>query len=236
MNQHHIEVNVSRTTFAENIAYLRKWITPSTLCVVMKANAYGHGLRSLAPIAANSGADYIGICTNPEATIVRDLGINTPLMRLRMALPEELEESCDRLQIEEQIGSMEVANYLSAAGIKRGRKIPIHVNIDTGMGRSGFFPSQIDLIRKVCALPGLRIAGIMTHFASADGRDLAFTEKQLERFYSLRSALNDDLPDDVLTHTQQRCHYPIGPSMQQPGESWSGLLRCANLTGVCQSA
>ncbi|MGA7935510.1 MAG: alanine racemase [Kovacikia sp.] len=201
MNQHHIQVTVSKKTFAQNIRHLRDRIAPSKLCVVMKANAYGHGLKALAPVAVEAGADYIGICTNPEAATIRNLDLGIKLMRLRMALPEELEESCDRLQIEEQIGTLEAADYLSSAGIQRGKKIPVHLNIDTGMGRSGFFPSQIDQVKKVCALPGLQIVGIMTHLASADGNDLTFTETQLEKFHHLRSALNDDLPDDVLTHT-----------------------------------
>jgi alanine racemase len=201
MNQHHIEVKVSAKTFAENIRHLRQRVAPSNLCVVMKANAYGHGLKALAASAVSAGADYIGICTNPEAATIRDLGLDIKLMRLRMALPEELDESCDRLHVEEQIGTMEAADYLSTASIQRGKKIPVHINIDTGMGRSGFFFTQIDLIRKVCALPGLKVVGIMTHFASADGSDLAFTENQVKDFYSLRTALNDDLPEDVLTHT-----------------------------------
>ncbi len=89
MNQHHIEVNVSASQFKNNISYIRNTVKPSQLCVVMKANAYGHGLRQLAPTAVAAGADYIGICTNPEATIIRDLGLNVKLLRLRMALPEE---------------------------------------------------------------------------------------------------------------------------------------------------
>ncbi|UBF27042.1 alanine racemase [Kovacikia minuta CCNUW1] len=201
MNQHHIEVKVCKKTFAENIQHLRERVAPAKLCVVMKANAYGHGLKALATTAADAGADYIGICTNPEAAIIRDLGLEIKLIRLRMALPIELEESCDRLHIEEQIGTLEAADYLSTSGIQRGRKIPVHLNIDTGMGRSGFFPSQIDLIRKVCTLPGLQVVGIMTHLASADGNTLTFTEKQLEDFYTLQHALKDDLPDGVLTHT-----------------------------------
>ncbi len=52
----------------------------------MKANAYGHGLGALAPLAASSGADYIGICTNPEATTIRELGLDIPLMRLRIGI------------------------------------------------------------------------------------------------------------------------------------------------------
>ncbi|KOP23947.1 alanine racemase [Hapalosiphon sp. MRB220] len=201
MNQHHIEVTVSARKFKDNIRYIRDFVAPAKLCVVMKANAYGHGLKQLATTAVVAGTDYIGICTNPEATTIRDLGLDVKLLRLRMALPQELEESIHHLDIEEQVGTMEAAEYLSDAGVKRNKKIPVHINIDTGMGRSGFFSSEIEELKKVCALPGLSIVGIMTHFASADGKELAFTEKQMADFYDVRTALNDYLPENVLTHT-----------------------------------
>lgn len=200
-NQHHIHVNVSPQIFAENIRHIRDRILPAQLCVVMKANAYGHGLAALAPTAVEAGADYIGICTNPEAAIVRDLGLNVKLMRLRMGFPAEFEESIDRLDIEEQVGTPEAAEYLSQAGVKRGKKIPVHLNIDTGMGRSGFLSAEKESLKRICHLPGLDIVGIMTHFATADGQDLAFTQQQLDEFYALRYALADDLPETVLTHT-----------------------------------
>ena len=69
------------------------------------------------------------------------------------------------------------------------------------MGRSGFFSSEIETIKKVCCLPGINIVGIMSHFATADGKELTFTEQQMEDFFRLRDALNDYLPDNVLTHT-----------------------------------
>ncbi|MEL6462070.1 MAG: alanine racemase [Cyanobacteria bacterium J06621_15] len=205
MNQHHIEVNVSADKFKNNISHIRSKVQPSQLCVVMKANAYGHGLKNLAPTAIAAGADYIGICTNPEATIIRGLGSdaakNIKLLRLRMALPEELNESIDSLNIEEQIGSIEAAKYLSEAGVKRGKNIPVHINIDTGMGRSGFFSNQIEELKQVCGLPGINIIGIMTHFASSDGKDLEFTHQQIEDFCKARQVLNNYVDHKVLTHT-----------------------------------
>ena len=205
MNQHHIEVSVSRDKFKNNISHIRNIVKPSQLCVVMKANAYGHGLESLAPTAIAAGADYIGICTNPEATIIRNLGSDAAkkikLLRLRMALPEELNESIDSLNIEEQIGSIEAAKYVSEEGVKRGKKIPVHINIDTGMGRSGFFSNQIEELKLICGLPGINIVGIMTHFASSDGQDLDFTHKQIEDFYKARQVLNNYVDHNVLTHT-----------------------------------
>ncbi|MGB6431083.1 MAG: alanine racemase, partial [Candidatus Acidiferrales bacterium] len=158
-----------------------------------------HGLEALAPVAVAAGADLLGICTNPEAETVRRLGLKVPLLRLRMALEAEMEESVRDLEIEEQVGSSEAASYLSAAGVRRGRRVPVHLDIDTGMGRSGFFPEQIDTIRNVMKLPGLRIAGIMTHFPTADANSLALTSAQLERMERFCAELA--LPDDVLVHT-----------------------------------
>ena len=199
--QHHVTVNVSAKRFAENIRFLRRIAAPARLCVVMKSDAYGHGLDRLAPVAADAGADYIGICTNPEAHSVRRQLPDIPLLRLRSALPEEYLESVQSLEIEEQIGSLEMAEYLNGLGQRFGSPVPVHIKIDTGMGRSGFFPAEIDAIRAASALPGLKIVGIMTHLATADGPELGSTEHQLEEFWNLRRALADYLPEEILTHT-----------------------------------
>src|ERR1700683_4183341 len=112
MAQHHVEVLVSRENFFNNIQCMRRLVAPSKLCVVMKANAYGHGLEALAPVAVDAGADILGLCTNPEAGTVRRLGLAIPLLRLRMALHAEMDESVQTLDIEEQVGSPEAASYL----------------------------------------------------------------------------------------------------------------------------
>jgi alanine racemase len=199
MGQHHVQVLVSRKNFFENIQHLRHLVTPSKLCVVMKANAYGHGLEALAPVAVDAGADMLGICTNPEAETIRRLGLKVPLLRLRMALEAEMEESVRELDVQEQVGSPEAAAYLSAAGVRRGRPVDVHLDIDTGMGRSGFFPEQIDIIRQVMSLPGLSIAGVMTHFPTADSRELATTTGQIERMERFCTELG--LPENALVHT-----------------------------------
>jgi alanine racemase len=199
MAQHHVEVLVSREKFRNNIQHMRRLVAPSKICVVMKANAYGHGLAALAPVAAEAGADMIGICTNPEAETIRRLGLKIPLLRLRMALEAELEESVRELDIEEQIGSTSAAEYLSAAGLRRGRPVSVHLDIDTGMGRSGFFPEQLDAIRTVMKLPGLRIAGIMSHFPTADAADLSRTNELIARMDRFLAELAP--PPGVLIHT-----------------------------------
>ncbi len=199
MAQHHVQVLVSRENFFNNIQYLRRLVAPSKLCVVMKANAYGHGLEALAPVAVEAGADVLGICTNPEAETIRRLGLKIPLLRLRMALEAEMEESVRELDIQEQVGSREAAAYLSAAGVQRGCPVDVHLDIDTGMGRSGFFPEQLDEIREVMSLPGLRVVGVMSHFPAADSSELAQTSAQIECMERFCAELG--LPENALLHT-----------------------------------
>ncbi len=201
MHQHHIQVNIAKDTFGANIRYLRQSSTPTKCCVVMKANAYGHGLEALLSTAVEAGADYLGICTNPEAWQIRQRYPEIPVMRLRMALPEELTESLTTLHLEEQVGSLEIAEYLNQAGQRRGKPVPVHLKIDTGMGRSGFFPEQLEELKRVCTLSGLNIVGIMTHLAKADAADLMDTHNQLEIFYELKESLRDELPENILVHT-----------------------------------
>jgi alanine racemase len=199
MAQHHVQVLVSRENFFKNIQHLRRLVAPSKLCVVMKANAYGHGLEALAPVAVEAGADMLGICTNPEAETIRRIGLKVSILRLRMALEAEMEESVRELDVQEQVGTPEAADYLSAAGVRRGRPVDVHLDIDTGMGRSGFFPEQIDAIRQVMSLPGLSIAGVMSHFPTADSSELAQTSAQIERMERFCTELG--LPENALLHT-----------------------------------
>jgi alanine racemase len=77
----------------------------------------------------------------------------------------------------------------------------VHIKIDTGMGRSGFFTDQVEAIKGVCRMQGLQVVGIMTHLANADDVDLTTAERQLDAFWALRHKLDDYLPDDVLSHT-----------------------------------
>jgi alanine racemase len=201
MAQHHVDVRVSRQAFFANIHSMRNLVAPAKLCVVMKANAYGHGLEVLAPVAVEAGANYLGICTNPEAETVRRLGLKIPLLRLRMALPQELEQSLAELEIEEQVGTLEAAEYLAQAGAQRGRPVDVHLKVDTGMGRGGFYPEELPTIRRVMKLPGLRLRGIMTHFPTADGTDLTPTTQQIDAMGTLCAALADELGSDVMIHT-----------------------------------
>jgi alanine racemase len=200
MSDHHISVTVFIDLFTNNVRRLRHRFTPAKLCVVLKGNAYGHGISALAPAAIQAGADVLGICTNQEARIIRCYSDDIPIIRLRPALAAELDESVDLLNVQEPVGTREAAEYLSRAGIRIGRPIPVHLKIDTGMGRSGFLPSQLDEVKRICRLPGLHIVGIMSHLSKADAIETEDTRRQLDTFQLIRQQLSTSMAETTCYH------------------------------------
>ncbi|MCP5424542.1 MAG: alanine racemase [Gammaproteobacteria bacterium] len=217
--QKHIQVEISRSAFADNIHFLRQSLAPAKICVVMKANAYGHGLEHLLDSAIGAGADYLGICTNDEAATIRRRHPSHPILRLRTALPDELEESVTQLHVEEMVGSVAVAEFLAGHGRRRSSPVPVHIKIDTGMGRTGFLADDQAGMTAVCGMDGLRVRGVMTHLPSADGTDLGSTRDQLEQFRETMSSLESVLPKDVLVHSHNSA-----ASMRLP-ELRGGMVR-----------
>lgn len=201
LEQKHIQVRVSRSAFGENIRVLREMMAPARVCVVMKSNAYGHGLAPLLPAAVAAGADCIGVCTNEEAATVRRIHPSQPLMRLRMALADELDESVANFDMEEIVGSLAAAEYLASLGRRRGRPVEVHIKLDTGMGRTGFLAGELEQLKRALTVDGLRVCGVMTHLASADGPSLDSAREQLAEFSGCIEHLTDLLPEDVLLHT-----------------------------------
>lgn len=199
MRSPHIDVRVSLGCFARNLQLLRERVRPAKLCVVVKADAYGHGITELAPVARESGADYLGICTNDDAAAIRGLGLDTPLLRLRVASHRELAGAA-QFGVEEMVGCLATAERLGALGTRDNPR-RIHLNFDTGMGRSGFLPTQVADALAAIRVPGVEVAGVMTHFANADGETLEFTQSQLERFDNMLAEVQAALPADALIHT-----------------------------------
>lgn len=86
--------------------------------MVLKADAYGHGLVPMAKAATRAGADVLGVCTNLEARSIREVGIETRIMRLRAALPGEYEQALE-LGVEEVLAGVEEAEFLNRLGRRR---------------------------------------------------------------------------------------------------------------------
>ncbi len=165
---------------------------------VVKANAYGHGLAPVVTRLMRSEADAFAVANLEEAARLREVGEGWPVLILSALLPEEIPEAC-RLGVLPVLSSPEeVVAFATAAG-KRNEPYPVHLKVDTGMGRLGIwyprFPEMLEAMRRA---PELQLAGVCTHFSSADS-DPAFTRTQRDRFLRCLRQLSAP-PENLLLH------------------------------------
>jgi alanine racemase len=155
-----------------NCARLAAVAGPAKLCAVVKADGYGHGAVPAARAAQAGGAPWLAVATAGEAYELRAAGIEGPILVMGALAPAELDVALEaRADVvawrEEFVGALP-------------ERAGVHVKLDTGMGRLG--TRDADEASRVVEAAGDRLAGLMTHFATADEDDASFLEAQLERF------------------------------------------------------
>jgi alanine racemase len=180
---HTTKAEVDLGALAYNYHQLRQLAPPSVkFLAVVKADAYGHGAIPVSKKLEELGADFLGVATVKEGVELRNGGIKGPILVLSGIYQEEVEEVF-AYQLTPMVYRLETAEALAAAARKKGQKIPVHIKVDTGMGRIGVLseeaPAFVNRLRK---FENLEIEGIASHFATADEGNSSFTEKQLKRF------------------------------------------------------
>ncbi len=165
-----------------NLAWIRHRVgKDAKVITVVKADAYGHGLRQIAALLMQSGTDVFGVANLAEATAIRSVGKGWPILMLGACLPDEIEVAV-RDGVMPTISSLAEAELFSSAAVRLGRTINVHIKIDTGMGRLGVAVSEAaSLIDAVTSLAGLKLSGLYTHYASAED-DARLSRQQCERF------------------------------------------------------
>jgi alanine racemase len=162
----------------------------ATILAVVKDNAYGHGAVEVARTAASVPVQMLGVATVEEAVELRQAGTGLPILVLCCILPEQTGEVV-RYDITQTVCDLSICEALSEEADRLGKRVKVHVKIDTGMGRIGVrYDEAVSFIKGIARLPHLTIEGIFTHFAVA-GRDQAFTQFQLDRFNSVLSHLDE---------------------------------------------
>ncbi len=176
-----IEIDGAR--LGANIDAFRKLIAPSTnLMVVVKANAYGHGLDAVAPLIAER-ADWLGVNSADEAQAITRLGVKKPIAILGHTSLDQIEHVV-RNGYRQALYRLDVADALSASARKLNTVAKVHLKIETGTHRQGIaLPDLEGFITAVTKLPGVEIEGAYTHFANIeDTLDPSFARSQFERF------------------------------------------------------
>lgn len=183
-----VDVDLGRIT--KNVHTLRSRLRGGEkLLVPVKADAYGHGLVAVSRALEAAGAWGLGIAALEEARALRDAGVRIRLLCLMPILPGEARRAVE-LDVTPAVGDRALAEALAAAGRTAGRAVPVHLEVDTGMGRCGVRDDEaVELCDAIRRLPGLEVEGMFTHFSSADEADRTPTERQLARFEAVLSAL-----------------------------------------------
>ena len=169
----------------QNLLWIRHFVGRNVkIATVVKADAYGHGLRQIATLMMQSGTDVFAVANLNEAETVRALGKGWNILMLGACLPEEVEKAV-KDDVIATISTTAEAD-LFAKEARRQRKIAkVHVKVDTGMGRLGVnWEKAVDLIKYIINLNSLELNGIYTHFSSAED-DAEFTQLQKQRFKSV---------------------------------------------------
>jgi alanine racemase len=168
---------------AYNYQQLRRLAPPAVkFLAVVKADAYGHGAVPVAKRLEELGADFLGVARVEEGIELRNGGIKKPILVLSGIYQEEVEEVL-AYKLTPLVYRLEIAEALSAAAGKRGKKISVHIKVDTGMGRIGVLAEEAPAFaNRVRKFENLEIEGIASHLSTADEGNSAFAEEQLERF------------------------------------------------------
>jgi len=190
-----LNAEIDLKAIADNVKELRRITQPQArLMAVVKANGYGHGATEIAQCALQNGAESLGVARIEEGIQIRKAGVQAPILIFGYTLPE-LTADLVQYDLTQTVYSLASAQILSRAAVSLGKKIRIHLKVDTGMGRLGLLPNNfragnsvaigtdaIDEALAISALQGLELEGIFTHFATADSADKSYAEKQIELF------------------------------------------------------
>ncbi len=170
----------------------------SKICCVIKADAYGHGAVAVATLYQNLGADFLGVSNAAEALQLRENGINLPILILGFS-PPEMAKTLAEQNISQCIYSKEQAQEYAQALKDSGKKLKIHIKVDTGMSRLGFYFhdenrdfNAVEEIKHVKNLECFDCEGLFTHFAAADSgsEGTEIVEKQTALFEKIKTLLS----------------------------------------------
>ena len=195
---------VNLAAIERNCARLRRELRDGAeLAAVVKADGYGHGAVPAAGAALAGGATWLAVATAAEAAELRAAGLDAPVLVMGalsdQELPVALRARADVVAWDERFA----ARAAELATAREGPAVAVHVKLDTGMGRLGTRdPAEARRVADAVARAGeLRLAGAMTHFATADEPDAddSFFEAQLERFATFAETLRSDHPG-LLVH------------------------------------
>lgn len=186
-NRSHIIINAN--ALAHNILQYKKACGNKQLGIVVKSNAYGHGIEQISSLLQNNNlVDWMFVASLSEALLLRNNAVKKPILVMY-----HIDDDPNYLavhNIDVMVTDRAAICELNAVGIKNNISIAIHLKVDTGLNRFGFLPQEIsEIVEYVKKLPGITLHGIYSHLAEAAAHDVRFTHKQITQFNELLGLL-----------------------------------------------
>lgn len=174
-----------------NIREIRRLIGPEVeQMAVVKAEAYGHGAFEVAQTACREGVTWLGVALPEEGIALRQKGLTAPIL---VFAPLQTGQAGVFLEynLTATVCFLESVIALSREALQRGKTAPVHVKLDTGMGRVGLSPQEaVKFIKKINSIPGIKVQGLYSHLATADQADQTYAKLQIARYAQTVKALD----------------------------------------------
>ena len=175
-------VEVDLKILAENFANIKNYVKHARMMPILKANAYGHGLVRVAKLMQFLKADYIGVAVLEEGILLRESGIDIPILVLGGIWGNHIPHFIkNKLSI--TASSIAKLNQIEEIAGQMKSKAKVHLKIDTGMERIGVhYYTAEKFLDAAVGCKNIQIDGIYSHLANSELKDLSYTRLQLERF------------------------------------------------------
>jgi alanine racemase len=179
-------INLDHVTY--NMRLLQKLVGNRPLWPAIKANAYGHGADIIAHHLVRLGDTRLCVAHVAEAIELVEAGIRATFIVLSATLPENSAYFV-AYGFEPVVCTWDMLKGLAQAAAKAGKRLSVHLKVDTGMGRIGIRPEAVTaFLDGCCHFPAIAVKGLMSHFPLAQASDKSFSYKQIDIFRQLKEA------------------------------------------------
>lgn len=213
---------IDLSALGHNLDQVRQRIPKACdILAVVKADAYGHGDIAIATALAGMGVRRFGVATVEEGIQLRQSGLSHPILIMGAMRPAD-SAAVIAHQLTPIIHDRDIAEQFAKEMPSSACPYPVHIKVDTGMGRLGLYPDDVLPLLQSCSFQDtLSAEGLMTHLADADSENPAFTTLQIDLFRTLIGRLKSSGIDIPLIHAANSAAILLHPSahftMVRPG-------------------
>jgi alanine racemase len=224
---------INLKSLSHNITQIKNKLNSHTkIMAIIKASGYGSGAAHIAHTLIENGIEFFGVATVFEAIELRKSGVDLPILILDQLFPQDIEKVIE-FDLTANVCSFDISQQINVLSNSSGKKTKIHIEVDTGMNRTGLAVNQaVDTIIRINQLDSIIIEGLFTHFACADS-SREYTLWQIDQFETLLAELKSkgiEIPIKHACNSAGLLNFPQAHfDMVRPGIMLYGYYPSKNL-------